>query len=136
MDVAIGGGTPPTADEIADALGLPAERVIDAFRELHDSHVVVLEPGHGDRLRMANPFSAVPTGFRATVGGRSWWGNCIWDGLGIISMMGGTGVLAATCPDCGEPQEVTVQDRKIQTGSGVAFIGVPASSWWQDIVYT
>jgi hypothetical protein len=36
---------------------------------------------------MANPFSAVPTPFLVRSGDRSWYGNCIWDALGIPAML-------------------------------------------------
>jgi hypothetical protein len=126
----------PDALEVAEALGLPRDAVIDAFRRLHEGHVFVLEPGSAERLRMANPFSAVPTPFQVQIGERSWWGNCVWDGLGIIAALGGSGVMATTCPDCGEPQAVSIATSQLQDGSGVAYIGLPARSWWDDIIYT
>jgi hypothetical protein len=126
----------PDAGEVAQALGLSKDVVIDAYGRLHDGHVVVLEPGSTDRLRMANPFSAVPTPFRVQIGEQSWWGNCVWDGLGIIAALGGSGVMATTCLDCGEPEAVGIADWQLQHGSGVAYIGVPARSWWDNAIYT
>lgn len=126
----------PDASEVGKALGVPADAVVDAYRQLDDGHVFVLEPGSGERLRMANPFSAVPTPFRVEIGERSWWGNCVWDSLGIIAALGGSGVLASTCADCGQPQAVSIAGSKLQHGSGVAYIGVPARSWWENIIYT
>jgi hypothetical protein len=125
----------PDAGEVAQALGLSKDVVTDAYRQLHDGHVLVLEPGSTERLRMANPFSAVPTPFRIHIGQRSWWGNCVWDGLGIIAALG-RGVLATTCADCGQPEAVSIADSQVQDGSGVAYIGVPARSWWENIIYT
>lgn len=126
----------PNAREVGQALNVPADTVVDAYRQLHDGHVFVLEPGTSDQLRMANPFSGVPTPFWVQMGDRAWWGNCIWDGLGIIAALGGNGTLATTCPDCGHPQAVSVRDSTIVDGSGVAYIGVPARAWWENIIYT
>jgi hypothetical protein len=39
---------------------------------------------------MAMPLSAIPTPFQVEVGGRHFFGNCIWDALGIVAMLGGT----------------------------------------------
>ena len=136
MRASVETGRVPDAGEVAHVLDLPEATVVDAFHQLHDSHVAVLEPGHTDRLRMANPFSAVPTPFRISIGERSWWGNCVWDGLGIIAMLGGNGVMATTCPDCGQPEGVGIADGQLQHGAGIASIGVPAASWWEDIIYT
>jgi len=129
-------GQIPDADQVARLLGATTQDVTAAFRHLHDAHAAVLEPGDPTRLRMANPFSAVPTNFRVFIGQQSWWGNCIWDGLGIIAALGGTGTLATTCPDCGEPGAVHVGGHELQDGAGIAYIGVPAHKWWDDIIYT
>lgn len=136
MRIARDMGHAPDAGETARALSLSTDVVVDAYRQLHDRHVVVLEPGSPDRLRMANPFSAVPTSFRVTIDERSWWGNCVWDGLGIIAALGGNGVLATTCPDCGQPEAVVIADSEVRHGSGLAYIGVPARSWWDNIIFT
>jgi alkylmercury lyase-like protein len=136
MRATVDTGRIPDAEEVARALDLPLATVIASFRRLHDSHVVVLEPGTSNRLRMANPFSAVPSPFRVSVGERSWWGNCVWDALGIIAMMGGNGLLATKCPDCDLPLGIGISERAIQHGSGIAFIGVPAVSWWENIIFT
>lgn len=58
----------PDAGEVSEALGVSKDVVTDAFRQLHDGHVVLLEPRSTERLRMANPFSAVPTPFRVQIG--------------------------------------------------------------------
>jgi hypothetical protein len=60
-------GRAPTADE----LGYPREQVEAAWRRLHDAHALVLNPATL-QLRMANPFSAVPTAYRVHAAGR-WW---------------------------------------------------------------
>jgi hypothetical protein len=60
----------------------------------------------------------------------------VWDGLGIIAALGGSGVMATTCADCGQPEAVGVVDEQLQHGSGVAYIGVPARSWWDNAIYT
>ena len=129
-------GRVPDAGEVGEALHLSRDVVVDAYRRLHDGHAFVLQPGSTDRLRMANPFSAVPTPFRVQIADQSWWGNCVWDGLGIIAALGGSGVMATTCSDCGQPAAVSIVDGRLRDGSGIAYIGVPARSWWDNIVYT
>ncbi len=129
-------GTVPDASTVAGALVVSKDEVVAAFHELHREHVFVLEPGTDDRLRMANPFSAVPTPFSVTVGDRSYFGNCVWDGLGIIACLGGTGTMAAECADCGASQTLEVAAGSIVSGTGVATVGVPATHWWDDIIYT
>ncbi|MCC7353031.1 MAG: hypothetical protein IT330_04675 [Anaerolineae bacterium] len=125
----------PVLAEAAQALSLPLASVSDSFRRLAQGHVVVLQPGSGEIL-MANPFSAVPTAFVVRSGDRTWWGNCIWDGLGIAAMVGTDAEVSTACPDCGESLSLTVRDKTLSEAEGVAHFSVPAARWWEDIVFT
>ena len=60
---------------------------------------------------MLNPFSGVPTPYRVEAGGRSWFGNCVWDAFGIRAALGVDGHVSTACPDCGEALEVDVRRR-------------------------
>jgi Alkylmercury lyase len=106
-----------------------------ALRRLHDAHALVLEPDSAE-IRMLNPFSAVPTAYRVEAGGRSWYGNCVWDAFGIPAALGVDGHVSTTCSDCGEALEVDVVDRRPQPSDLVAHILLPARRWWDDIVFT
>jgi hypothetical protein len=106
-----------------------------AFRRLHDEHALVLEPG-GTEIRMLNPFSAVPTAYRVEAGGRSWYGNCVWDAFGVPAALGVDGHVSTTCSDCGEPLEVDIAAGRPRPSDLVAHILLPARRWWDDIVFT
>jgi hypothetical protein len=106
-----------------------------ALRRLHDAHALVLE-ARGTEIRMLNPFSAAPTAYRVKAGGRSWFGNCVWDAFGIPAALGVDGRVSTTCPDCGEPLEVDVVERRPRPSDLVAHILLPARRWWDDIVFT
>ena len=80
-------GPMPGAAQLSAGLGLSVEEVRASLRRMKEAHVLVLQEGDGEIL-MANPFSAVPTPFLVQIGGRSWWGNCIWDAMGIAAMSG------------------------------------------------
>jgi hypothetical protein len=125
----------PRIAETAEDLGrLPAD-VAAAHRRLAETHVYVLEPG-SDEVRMANPFSAVPTPFEVEVGGRRWFGNCIWDSLGIVALLGANGTVLTRCPDCDATLELEIRKSAVRDGAAVAHFAVPAAKWWDDIVYT
>lgn len=128
-------GRPPTTGETASALGKALAEVEESYRRLAAGRVMVLEPGVLD-IRMANPLSAVPTPFRVEAIGRSWYGNCVWDALGVIAMFGGSGKVLTTCGDCGEPMHFLVKDGSLIEGEGVIHIAIPAAHWWDDIIYT
>jgi Alkylmercury lyase len=125
-------GRAPVAAEIAEALGADQVSVEQALRRLADAHVLVLAPGT-PYVWMANPFSAIPTPFAVDAGGRTLYGNCIWDGLGVVAVMGGTGIVRTWCPDCGERLAVAVESNRLAHGDGVVHFAVPAASWWDDI---
>lgn len=122
-------GRAPTPDEVGDP-----DEVRDAWRRLHDAHALVLD-GDG-AIRMANPFSAVPTPYRVEAAARSWYANCAWDAFGICAALHVDGRIDATCPDCGEPIAVEVRDERPDDESLVFHCLVPAAQWWDDIVFT
>jgi hypothetical protein len=124
-------GRPPSPDEIAGRLGVPQIEVEASLRRLADAHVLVLAPGT-PYVWMANPFSAIPTPFRVEAGERRWWGNCIWDGLGILAAVGVDGRVSTACPDCGERLDVETSGAQAR-GEGVVHYSVPAAHWWDDI---
>ena len=125
-------GHAPVAAEIAARLGRETLEVEDSLRRLADAHMIVLAPGT-PYVWMANPLSALPTPFRVTVDDRRFWGNCIWDALGVVSMLGGTGAVDTWCPDCGYPMHVDVSERAVAEDGGVVHFAVPARHWWDDI---
>src|SRR5256885_14460073 len=94
-------GRPPVAAETAEILATDQASVEASFGRLADAKIFVFAPGT-PYIWMANPLSAVPTPFTVTTPGRRLFANCIWDGLGTIAMLGGTGMVRTWCPDCGE----------------------------------
>ena len=126
----------PDTSAVAAALRESEADVREAFRLLAEGHVYVLEPGDETRLRMANPFSAVPTRFLVDARGRRYFANCAWDGLGIVAVLGGTGTVRTSCPDCGDPLDLQVEDGRLARAEGVVHFSVPAIHSWDDIVFT
>ena len=95
--------------------------------------MLALAPGTAD-IWMANPFSAVPTTFRVLADdGRSWWGNCVWDGLGILAAVQVDGSVDTSCADCGERIEFRVENGELEPVEAVIHFAVPARSWWDNI---
>ena len=128
-------GRAPRFDEVARELALDREEVEAAMRRLHDAHALVLE-GDGARIRMANPFSAIPTPHRVEAAGRWWYANCGWDALGVLAALGEDGRVASSCPDCAEPIELDVRGGSLAAEGHVFHVNVPAAHWWDDIVFT
>ena len=107
----------------------------DCWRRLHDAHALVLDPATLE-IRMANPFSAVPTAYRVQAGGRRWYANCGWDAFGICAALHADGRIETSCPDCGDSIAVCVRDARPDDESLLFHCLVPARRWWHDIVFT
>jgi hypothetical protein len=126
-------GGPPTAPEMAVGLGVQTLDVEASLRRLADGHVLVLAPGT-PYVWMANPFSALPTPFEVEVGDRLYFGNCIWDALGIPACLHADARIRTYCPDCSEPLSLGVRDGELgSSAEGVIHFAVPAAHWWDDI---
>ena len=118
-------GRAPTRAEIGDD---------EALRRLHDAHALVL--GDDGEIRMANPFSAVPTPYRVEAAGKSWYANCAWDAFGIPAALHVDGHVSTSCADCGEPIELDVGEGRPLPEELVFHVAVPAARWWDDIGFT
>ncbi len=127
-------GRAPCVNDLADDSDLSNDEVAAAFRRLHDAHAIVLEP---DRLEilMLNPFSCVPTPHRVQAAGRWWYANCPWDAFGILAALDVDGRVSTSCPDCAEPMEIEVSDRRPSPDHHVFHVLLPAARWWDDIVF-
>jgi hypothetical protein len=128
------GSIPGVADTAAALASTPAQ-VRAAFQRLAAAHVLVLQQGNPEIL-MANPFSAVPTAFEVQVGNRSWWGNCVWDALGIAAMTREDARISSACGDCSDALVVTIKGGSLADAPGIAHFSVPARHWWDNIVFT
>lgn len=128
-------GHPPTPLETARELGAEPAQVEAALQRLHEARALVLLPGRY-YVWMANPLSAVPTEFRVEAGGRDYWGNCIWDALGVLAMLAADGRVKTRCPDCGDRLELEVRDGELQPSETRVHFLVPARRWWEDIGHT
>ena len=127
-------GLPPTMAETSAALDRPPGDVRDSFQRLADGHILVLQRASGEIL-MATPFSAVPTPFLVKAGGRSYYGNCIWDAMGIPAMLKQDAVIEASCGCCGTAMNLKVTNGSLEEARGFAHFAIPAARWWDDVVF-
>lgn len=127
-------GRAPTQAEVAARTDRTATGVSLAWRELHDEHALVLDST--GQIRMANPFSAIPTPYTVRVQGRSWFANCAWDAFGICAALHADGDIETACADCGAALNIHVRDEQPDSPSLLFHCLVPARSWWADIVFT
>ena len=127
-------GAAPAPQSIAHATMLPAALIEDAYRELADAHVVVLERGAA-AIWSAPPFSAVPTPFLVRSGTSKWYAPCAWDAFGIPAALHCDARIDARCAWSGDAIPCGVEHGAAY-GDGVIHLLVPAARFWDDIFYT
>jgi hypothetical protein len=128
-------GSRPSALEIAEQLGSTPDSVRSAFAGLRANRVLFLEPD-GHAIRMAPPFSGVPTQHVVTSGGVSYFANCAWDALGIPAALHRPAVVHSRCEQSGEPLVLAIANRGPEPSSWLFHCVVPAVNWWDDLVFT
>jgi mercuric reductase len=132
----IASGAAPSVRDTGAALGVSEPDAAAAYERLAANRVIVLQPGTRDVL-MAAPLSAVPTPHVVRMAdGRSHNGNCVWDALGIIAMLGMDGDVETVCADCGAPLRLTARGGALEPADAVVHFALPAARWWEDIVFT
>jgi hypothetical protein len=128
-------GQVPQPAQIGHALRRSEADVQEALHVLAQGKVLILAPNDGN-IWAANPFCAVPSGFRVRAAGKRYWGICIWDALGIAAALGADAVITAPCGDCGDQMTLEVSDGRLVREEGVVHFAVPAHRWWDNIGFT
>jgi hypothetical protein len=128
-------GTPPSVAAVAAQLGETPDAVAAAFTRLRAARVLFLEPD-GVTIRMAPPFSGVPTQHRVTVDGTDYYANCAWDALGIPAALHRPGVVHSRCEESLAPLELVVTAGGPEPSPWLFHCQVPAAKWWDDLVFT
>jgi Alkylmercury lyase len=123
----------PSIIETAAALSSSLTDIRAAYQRLADGRALVLQ-GNGEIL-MAEPFSAVPTPFQVEVGNRSWWGNCIWDSLGIPAMLNVDARIVTACGCCNDSMVLEIKNGLLIGTTGIVHFAIPPKDWWKDIVF-
>jgi hypothetical protein len=125
----------PSAEIVAEQLGANAQAVLDAFHRLRAQRMLVLE-ADGESIRMAPPFSGVPTQHVVEAGSLRYYANCAWDALGIPAALHEPAVVHSRCEGSGEPLRLRVGHDGPEASDWLFHSLVPAAHWWADVVFT
>lgn len=128
-------GYRPTTADVAGRVGSDVAQVLDAYQRLRGQRVLALETD-GASIRMAPPFSGVPTQHVVEAGGRQYFANCAWDALGVPAALHLPAVVHSRCQQSGEPLRLEVGLRGPGPSTWLFHCLVPAAKWWDDIVFT
>ena len=128
---------PPSVGETAAHFNISTEEAGEIYRELHNRHAFFLEPGTLT-VRMANPFSGIPTDFKVHANGKTYFANCAWDMLGIPAALHCDAVIDAVCTESGEKVEIEIQNGNLRFANFDLRIHfpLPFARWYDDLVFT
>ncbi|MCQ3937923.1 MAG: hypothetical protein DPW18_12855 [Chloroflexi bacterium] len=137
---------PPSVDEIVAHLGISTDQASELYKELHNRHALFLDVEKA-AIRMAWPFSGIPTDFKVHAGGKTYFANCAWDMLGIPAALHADAVIEAVCTESNELVRLEIKNGNIAPaavpgGGGAAsssllvHFPLPFSHWYDDLVFT
>ena len=125
----------PTLDALAAWSGRSRSENLGALDALEAGHHLALLPDRSG-VWMANPFSAIPTGYPVDTERGRFWANCAWDALGIPAILGIDGWTEARCAATDTSVSYGVKDGRRVGDRGVIHLVVPPRSAWDDIGFT
>ncbi len=140
---------PPSVEDTARQFNIKIEEAGALYSELHNRHAFFLEPDTWT-IRMANPFSGVPTDFKVHAKGKTYYANCAWDMLGIPAALASpsNAVIEAVCTESNEAVQLEIRDGQLRAQAAVPGGGVsgtsnllvhfplPFARWYDDLVFT
>jgi hypothetical protein len=128
-------GRGPSPANAAARVGAPVDEVLGAYARLRAQRLLVLERD-GASIRMAPPFSGVPTQHVVEAGARRYFANCAWDALGVPAALHAPCEVRSRCEQTGEPLRLAVGVDGPGPSDWLFHCLVPAARWWDDIVFT
>jgi Alkylmercury lyase len=128
-------GSAPAPADTARRADVSVEAVLGAYQALRAQRVLVLE-ADGSSIRMAPPFSGVPTDHVVHAGMVRFYANCAWDALGIPAALHWPAMVHSRCAQSGEAFHLEVGPRGPEASDWLFHSLVPAARWWDDIVFT
>ena len=128
-------GRSPTLEAMGEAVGVASEHVRDGYRRLYAKRMLVPAADFAS-IRMAPPFSGIPTQHRATVSGTEYFANCAWDAFGVVAALGGTGDVLSRCEHTLDPLALHLTPAGPPPSGWLFHCVVPAAKWWNEIVFT
>jgi hypothetical protein len=128
-------GLLPSLAAVASMVGAAPALVKEAYARLRARRLLLLETD-GVTIRMAPPFSGVPTQHRVVVDGLEYYANCGWDALGIPAALHRRGVVHSRCEQSLDPLDLEVGLNGPGPSAWLFHCLVPAAKWWHDLVFT
>ena len=128
-------GLAPSPAEVAKRVEVDAQTIRESYQRLRAQRLLALE-ADGESIRMAPPFSGVPTQHTVEADGIQYFANCAWDALGIPAALQKAATVHSRCEQSGEPFDLQVGLEGPEPSDWLFHCLVPAAKWWDNIVFT
>ena len=128
-------GQAPSLAQVAAQCACSERDVRAGYARLRANRVLLLERD-GETVRMAPPFSGVPTPHTVEVGRQRYFANCAWDALGIPAALHREGVVHSSCAQSGVSLDLPVHLDGPEPSEWLFHCQVPAARWWADLIFT
>jgi hypothetical protein len=134
----------PSVDITAAHFNTSTEEAGEYYKELHNRHAFFLEP-KTLTVRMANPFSGIPTDFKVYANGKTYYANCAWDMLGIPAALHTDANIETVCTESNDSVQLEIQNGQIMKSRSEAkwtnhqllvHFPLPFACWYDDLVFT
>lgn len=126
---------PPSVEETAAHFGISIVEASELYKELHNRHALSLELDKM-AIRMANPFSGIPTDFKVHASGKTYFANCAWDMLGIPAALHCDAVIDAVCIESNESVRLEIKNGQLTDSQLLVHFPLPFAHWYDDLVFT
>jgi hypothetical protein len=128
-------GQRPSLEVVAERVDSDINSVRESYARLRAQRVLVLEADEVS-IRMAPPFSGVPTQHVVIVDETKYCANCAWDSFGIPAALHRPGWIHSRCEQSAEPLSLEIGLEGPPPCDWLFHCLVPAAKWWEDIVFT
>ena len=126
---------PPSVDITGAHFNISKEEAGEYYKELHNRHALFLDL-ETLTVRMANPFSSIPTDFKVHANGKTYYANCAWDMLGIPAAIHADAVIDAVCTESNETVRLEVKDGQVTNNDLLIHFPQPFARWYDDLFFT
>ena len=127
-------GHAPSNEELSQRLTAPVALVEQSLRQLHDAHALQLHP-HRCAPWAVHPFALSPGSCWVQVGGRGWWANCLYCGMGIAAALNEDASIHTRIGGEQEPVVVHVCRGEVQEADLLFHLSTPVREWWTNVIH-
>lgn len=126
---------PPSVDDTAARFNIFPTEAGELYKELDNRHAFFLE-SETLTVRMAWPFSAIPTDFKVHANGKTYYANCAWDMLGIPTVLQSDAIIEAVCTESNQAVQLEIRDGRATNGDLLVHFPLPFARWYDDLTFT